>query len=435
MTTPLSFDDNRPSGGQDYSYSPPTSVGGSGAARMPLMVMLVGSIFGAVFSAISTSDFISHLDRQVHSIHCSFIPGASAELGESGCRTVMMSPYSSLFRESLWGGMPIALLAVAVFAYLVMHAGRLLLSGKSLTKHDSLYLLAAAALPALMSCVYAYIAMVKIGAVCKLCVGVYVSSAVIVVGAVLAHLKAAAAPSSELPMGQFARQFGEGVLYVAVLAIFYALFAPASPKSTQGCGTLVKKDDGSGIFIPMGSGKGTPAVAVVDPLCPACKGFDDRMRASGFYRELALQSVLFPLDSACNWMVKDSLHPGACAVSEAMLCDREGAEAILDYAFENQEMLRALAKKDRDSGQSNDPKLRALLEEKFPKLKGCLGAPKTKNQVNKSLKWAVSNALPVLTPQLFVGDKRVCDEDTDLGLEYTIAKMLEGGSAPAGKRR
>lgn len=433
MTTPLSFDDNRPSGGQDYSYSPPPAAGGGG--KTFLFVVLAGALFGALFSAISTSDFISHLDRQVHSIHCSFIPGAGAELGESGCRTVMMSPYSSVLRSSLWGGLPIALLSVAVFAYLVMHVGRLLLSNKAPTKHETLYLLAATALPALMSLIFGYIAVVEIGAVCKLCVGVYVSSATVLVGAVLAHLNAAAAPSSQLPMGVYARQFGEGVLYVAVLAIFYALFAPASPKSAQGCGTLVKKDDGSGIFIPMGSGKGTPSVAVVDPLCPACKGFDDRMRASGFYRQLSLQAVLFPLDSGCNWMVKDSLHPGACAVAEAMLCDRDGAEAILDYAFANQEELRALAKKDRDSGQQNDPKLRSLLEDKFPKVKGCLGSPKIKNQVNKSLKWAVSNALPVLTPQLFVGDKRVCDEDTDLGLEYTIARMLEGADAPGGKRR
>lgn len=432
MTTPLSFDDNRPSGGQDYSYSAPPPPSG---ARNFLLVVMAGAFFGALFSAISTSDFISHLDRQVHSIHCSFIPGASAEFGESGCRTVMMSPYSSVLRESLWGGLPIALLSVAVFAYLVMHAGRLFLSGKAPTKHDTIYLMAATALPALMSLIFGYIAVVEIGAVCKLCVGVYVASATVLLGAVLAHFNAAAAPSSTLPMGLFGRQFGEGVLYVAVLALFYALFAPASPKSEQGCGTLVKKDDGSGIFVPMGSGKGTPSVAVVDPLCPACKGFDDRMRASGFYRQLSLQAVLFPLDSACNWMVKDSLHPGACAVSEAMLCDREGAEAILDYAFSNQEELRALAKKDRDSGQQNDPKLRALLEDKFPKVKGCLGGAKIKNQVNKSLKWAVSNALPVLTPQLFIGDKRVCDEDTDLGLEYTIARMLEGGGSSSGKRR
>jgi uncharacterized membrane protein len=237
MTTPLSFDDSRPSGGQDYSYSPPPAAAGG---KTFLFVVLVGALLGALFSAISTSDFISHLDRQVHSIHCSFIPGAAAELGESGCRTVMMSPYSSVLRSSLWGGMPIALLSVAVFAYLVMHAGRLLLSNKAPTKHDTLYLVAATALPALMSLIFGYIAVAEIGAVCKLCVGVYVASATVLVGAVLAHLNASPAPSSQLPMGIYARQFGEGVLYVAVLAIFYALFAPASPKSAQGCGTLVK---------------------------------------------------------------------------------------------------------------------------------------------------------------------------------------------------
>ncbi len=30
----------------------------------------------------------------------------------------------------------------------------------------------------------------------------------------------------------------------------------------------------------------------------------------------------------------------------------------------------------------------------------------------------------MLTPQLFVGDSRMCDEDTDLGLEYTLTRML-----------
>ena len=44
----------------------------------------------------------------------------------------------------------------------------------------------------------------------------------------------------------------------------------------------------------------------------------------------------------------------------------------------------------------------------------------------KSLRWAVANALPVMTPQLFVDGKRLCDEDTDLGLEYTLTQMLGG---------
>ena len=57
-------------------------------------------------------------------------------------------------------------------------------------------------------------------------------------------------------------------------------------------------------------------------------------------------------------------------------------------------------------------------------MKGCLGGALVKNKLTKSLRWAVANAIPVLTPQLFVGNSRMCDEDSDLGLEFTLAKML-----------
>ena len=98
------------------------SSGDGNAAKPWLFATAAFGLAGAFFSGLSTSDFIAHLDRQMHSIHCSFVPGASADLGESGCRTVMMSPYSSLFRESLWGGLPISLLAVAVFFYMLARA-------------------------------------------------------------------------------------------------------------------------------------------------------------------------------------------------------------------------------------------------------------------------------------------------------------------------
>jgi hypothetical protein len=120
--------------------------------------------------------------------------------------------------------------------------------------------------------------------------------------------------------------------------------------------------------------------------------------------------------------VKESLHPGACAVSEAMLCDRQHGARILDWAFAHQEELRRLASGDETA-------LRREIEAQFPAVKGCLGSANIRNQLNRSLRWAVANALPVLTPQLFVADRRVCDEDTDLGLEFTVASMLN--SAPA----
>jgi len=401
----------------------PPRVRSTAAARPFLLIALGAALLGVGFAAVSTSDFISHLDRQVHSIHCSFIPGAGAEIGESGCRTVMLSPYSSLFRASLWGGLPISLLALAVFAYLVMHLARALLSAAPFTTADARYLVVAAALPVVMSAIYAYIAVSLIGAVCKLCVGVYVSSGVLFLAAVLAFTRAEPSPSdAAAPVGRYARWFAEGVVYVALLSLAYVVFAPVSAKTTQGCGTLVKRGEGD-IMIPLpGASGGTPAVVVLDPLCPACKGFDERMRVSDLYASLHLQAVLFPLDSACNWMVKDSLHPGACAVSEAMLCARDAASGILDWAFANQEELRSTA-------AESDAAVRRRIEQQFPQVKGCLGSGAIKNQVNKSLRWAVANALPVLTPQLFIGERRVCDEDTDLGLEYTIARMTQAAGS------
>jgi uncharacterized membrane protein len=377
------------------------------------------ALLGGIFAGVSTADFISHLDRQVHAIHCSFIPGTGQQLGESGCRTVMMSPYSSLFRGMMWGGLPISLLALAVFAYLVYRASEVALRDR-VTKHETMFLIAATALPVVMSVIYWYISVTKIGATCKLCIGVYATSFATFASAFLAHAKAAP-KDMRADNALYGRWFAEGVGYVAVLSLAYVMFAPTSDKTLKGCGTLVQKDDPNKIMIPIaGRPNGTPAIAVLDPLCPACKGFDTRMKASGLEDELDLDAVLFPLDSKCNWMVKESLHPGACMVSEAMLCDPPGAPKLLEWAFQNQEMLREEAKAD-------DRKLKARIEAAFPGVKGCIGTASIRNKVNKSLRWAVKNALPVLTPQLFVGDTRICDEDTDLGLEYTLTQMLKSG--------
>lgn len=413
----MDFEDERPRSSADDDSGIHDLRSSPGGTRPWLIGSAVASLAGAVFSAVSTRDFISHLDRQVHSIHCSFIPGAGAQLGESGCRTVMLSPYSSLFRTSMWGGLPISLLAFAVFAYLVYRSAELAVRDR-VTKKDTPFLIAATLLPVGMSAIYGYISAVAIDAVCKLCVGVYVSSGLALVLAIAAHVKARQGEHHDRPMARYGRWFGEGVAYVAVLAGLYVLFAPVPAKSAEGCGTLVKTDDPNGIILPLGGvTSGAPAIAVLDPLCPACKGFDERLDASGLVGELNLRAVLFPLDSSCNWMVKTSMHPGACAVSEAMLCDREAAPQILEWAFLNQELLR----KEADG---NEAAVRSRITAQFPKVKGCLGTATIKNKLNKSLRWAVANALPVLTPQLFIGDKRVCDEDTDLGLEYTVTKML-----------
>ncbi len=402
--------------------APPTS------SRPLNLAVAAASALGAIFSAVSTFDFMQFLDRQVHSVHCSFVPGAGKELGESGCRTVMLSPYSSFFRESVWGGVPVALWALAVFSYLVYRASGIVWRGAA-SRQEAGYLVVATGLPLVMSLVYFGLSL-HIGSTCKVCVGMYVSSVAAFVFAVLAFRQVPKGGDGGLArvMGWFA----QGVGFVGLLTLVFLGFHPPSDASKPGgCGTLVQADDPAKVMIELRSGK-TDAIEVLDPLCPSCRAFDTRLAASSVSRELGLKGLLFPLDSTCNWMVTEELHPGACAVSEAILCaaglgekrDHAAARKVLAWAFEHQDRLRDDAKKDPKA-------MRAELEARFPEVKGCLGGPQVKNKLLKSLRWAVANALPVLTPQLFVREKRMCDEDTDLGLEYSLRGMLAASAGPS----
>ena len=393
---------------------------------VPLAVALAGALVGALFAALSTSDFMQHLDRQVHAIHCSFLPGAAKEIAASGCRTVMMSPYSSFFRELLWGGIPISLWAMAVFAFLVYRTALMLWRGHT-SPGETKVLLAAAGLPVLTSVVFAAISVHELDALCKVCIGIYAASAICFVGALLAHRARGAWPASG--EARFGPALMEGVGLVAALTLAYVVSAPKPDPRTSmlGCGSLVRAEDTAGVMIPLTPNTGgAPSIEVLDPLCTSCKAFDARLAASSLGERLDLKGVLFPLDSTCNWMVTEAIHPGACAVSEAVLCaagvgtgpkDAAAAGAVLQWAFAQQADLRALGARDEAA-------LRAQIEREFPGVKGCLGSAIVKSKLTKSLRWAVANAIPVLTPQLFVGDVRMCDEDTDLGLEYTLSRML-----------
>src|SRR5512141_1941004 len=199
-----------------------------------MALALAGALLGAAFAALSTSDFMQHLDRQVHAIHCSFIPGAAKEIAESGCRTVMMSPYSSFFREQLWGGVPVSLWALAVFAWLAYRAALLLWRGDP-GRGETRVLLLGSLLPVAMSVLFGAIAVWKLDALCKVCVGIYGASFAGFAGVLLAHR--ALAPSGGAP--RFVPALAEGAALVAAVTIAYVALAPRpDPRASMlGCGS------------------------------------------------------------------------------------------------------------------------------------------------------------------------------------------------------
>ena len=155
-----------------------------------LILFVIAAAAGLFFAGFSTHDFVEHLDRQVHSIHCSFIPGlVGADMdASSGCHVTMMSPYSSVFRSSLWGGLPISLPAMSVFAFLLYRGIDLMVNRRSDEKTPRQFLVAAAALPLLTSFGMGYLSLVELDAACKLCIGIYTSSLVAFVEIGRAHV-------------------------------------------------------------------------------------------------------------------------------------------------------------------------------------------------------------------------------------------------------
>jgi len=434
LPLPLKDPPQGPGDVADYQVDAPKQRTPTGSHEVPARsggriwpwLVVVAALLGCVYSALSTHSFIMRLDGQTHAVACAILPGDADQ--STGCVTALLSPYSSVFRTSMWGGIPISLPSFGVFAFIAAFAAWVGLK-KDRMRVDTGFLLLATLLPVGASAFFAYISATRLGEFCSTCVGIYIASGLGFIFALIAHIRTQRTPDGVGRWGRWFLWFFEGAAIVGTLVLLYIMLAPSDRESVaRGCGELVKREDEAKILLKKrdsteavaGAAK-VPALVVVDPLCPSCKGLDERLLASGLGARLDIDLLLFPLDSKCNWMVKSSPHPGACLVSEAMLCAPESAHRVLEYAYANQERLLEL-------GKTNESALKADLEQKFPDVKGCVGSAAAKAKVNKSLRFAVANAMPVMTPQLFVAGSRICDEDTDLGLEFTLTRMLDRSS-------
>jgi hypothetical protein len=117
-------------------------------------------------------------------------------------------------------------------------------------------------------------------------------------------------------------------------------------------------------------------------------------------------------------MVTEATHPGACTVSEAVLCAGDKAPEVIAWAFEAADRIRSETRADPAAAAR-------IVKQRFPELAACIGSPDARSRLNKSLRWIVANNIRVLTPQLYIDKVKLCDEDVDLGLEYTLSTMLD----------
>ena len=392
-------------------------------SKGPAAVALIGSLLGLVFSYSSTIDYAAHLDRRLHDVHCSFIPGAPPTSEAEACRAAMYSPYSAVMRDTLWGGIPIAVFALGAFSFFAAFSIYLLLAKEKASRANLMLFAAVSVTPLLVSIVMFTISVTKLGTLCKTCVGTYISSALLATGG-LTGLRTLNSSSNgtRRPEGQsLIAVFWLVILGVATLlpTLVYAASAPDQRPYLGKCGELKKPEEPSGALIKFRGARAVqPALLFEDPLCPTCKALHERLIGEGVLDRLDVTLSLFPLDNTCNWMLSDqSLHPGACLVARAIICAKGQELQMLEWAFAQQESLTA-------AGKSGEPTLKAMIAQRWGQsLADCTDSRDAKATLNKHLHFAAENNVPVSTPQVFLGKRRLCDEDTDLGLRFTLKQL------------
>jgi hypothetical protein len=185
------------------------------------------------------------------------------------------------------------------------------------------------------------------------------------------------------------------------------------------CGQLADDADPDRVLVPLDAHGDRPQmIEVIDPLCRPCAELERRLAARGLDKKIHRLGLLIPLDSKCNWMVPESLHPGACAVSQAILCAGDRAPQVLAWAYEQQETLTTAGRQSQDAAAH-------MAAARFPDLASCIGSPTVQQRLNKGLRFAVRNQLETVTPQVFVNRVKLCDRENDPSLEDQLAVMLE----------
>ncbi len=391
--------------------------------RLPAAIALLGALLGLVFSTYSTVDYAAHLDRRLHDVHCSVIPGAPPKAEAEGCRAAMYSPYGAVLKDSLWGGLPIALPAQGSFAFFAGFALYLLLAGPRASKAATIFFAVVAITPLLVSLVMFVIAVSQLGTVCQTCLGIYLASLLVAAGGVigLLGLRPRTPGEVERPRGSWLLPpvwLGVLALMTFLPAVVYAASAPDERPYLRNCGKLAKPAAKPGVLIKIaGPHAVKPAIIFEDPLCATCKGVHQRLVHEGIFDRLNVELVLFPLDNECNWMLDQALHPGACLVSRAVLCSGDQAPQVLNWAYSEQESLLK-------AGKAGEASLREVIRRRWgDNVARCLDDKATKLRLNEHLHFASNNGVPVSTPQIYLSNQRLCDEDTDLGLRYTLRQV------------
>lgn len=312
------------------------------------------------------------------------------------CDKVATSPFSVVLRlpVALWGalgyGLAFTLAAWGLGSrrpHAAWPAGLLLLFG-------------AAAVAA--SVALALVSKLVIGAWCLLCMASWTISAAMLVAALAAVRGAGPAAAVRADLGALlamprrtSAALVAGLAAVAALAAWYPRYwerAEAVAKLAQPAAPAPTTPPGAPAVAPVDPAVG--AVVYSDYECPYCLIAHGELKAALARRpDIKVVKRHFPLDMACNPVMKRPMHQHACEYARAAICaEAQGHfEAMDDALFENQRGHRPVEDLARGLGLD------------LPRFQACLGAPETEQRLQADIAAALRDGIKATPTYVVAG--------------------------------
>jgi len=275
----------------------------------------------------------------------------------------------------------------------------------------------------------AYVSFTKIDAICLYCHGLYVLNLAWLALATAMLWRSRLAPWRAVLLDARAawEHVGKVAALLAPFLVAVALLVPLFPKYWQ-TGAASRLE-----VLPTGTteqgehwiGAKSPAVTIVeytDYECPFCRRAhkEIRRRLPGMADRVRLVHKHFPLDQACNPMIRRPFHKRACEFS--LFAECAGKQGKFWEA--NDALLAAL--EGKRAGVVELGRIAARLGLDAPRLKACMKEGEARQVVNRDIEDGLRLKVAG-TPTYFVGDKRHEGMLSAEKLEALLAAACGGG--------
>ena len=369
---------------------------------------------------LASSIYLTHLYVQVHRPGANAVDSFCALSEKVNCVTVSNSSYSTVL------GIPVSVygLEYFTFALLLLVLGRVR-SFPLRQWHSYLFLCSAASIPFCIA--LGYIATFVIRSVCILCLTVYVVNiaTTLLLGLLSPHRLRELVTDGPAELWRWAVTTTTGkvavpVILVAALSQFVwmpALFSHPEPATGQPPKVAGDIDPFEGCGLNLGQ-EGAPLhiQEFTDYQCPMCgmaHGIISELLAS-YPGKVYYEHHDFPLDMACNPLIKRDFHPNACRAALYGRC------AAAQHKF--CPMAGQMFSSRNDLSEEKLQRIAAGLDLNMPELARCLDDPATLAALKKDIEEGMSRGVNG-TPTFFINGQKVVGVKP-LGYFETLLKQL-----------